>query len=171
MKKFTNQRGLAVLEVMIVAAIVAIFATAAVPKMARILDKVQLDYEMKHLYSTMNLARSVGKNSSYQVPALGYGGGHSLGILIGKKNYRFQKNGLDISKHILFNGIEMTTTSSGGSFNQIIFEPNGFSLTGLNSKGKYFTSKSGNVQINSRFGKSTKIYLDSVGRIRGEYDK
>ena len=60
-----NQNGFATLEIILVIGIIAIFSTVAVPKMARILDKVALDYELKHLYSDLNFARSIGKSSTF----------------------------------------------------------------------------------------------------------
>lgn len=164
MKNFTNQRGLAMLEVVIVAAIVAIFSTVAVPKMARILDKVQLDYEMKHLYSTLNLARSIGKNSE---------GGSTLEIYKDIGNYELKIGDKIFSSHNLSaQGMKLSTYSDSGAFQRISFTAGNFSLEGTTSKSRPFKSKSGRVQITSRFPKSAvRIYFDSVGRIRGEYVK
>lgn len=165
MKNFTNQRGLAALEVVIVAAIVAIFATAAVPKMARILDKVQLDYEMKHLYSTLNLARSLGKNSAGgSVPSLEFFPD------IGRYDLKIDEK-IFSSHNLPAKSMNMSTYSTSGNFQRVVFTPNNFYLSGISrSTKKGFTSKSGNIQINSRFGKSARIYFDSVGRIRGTYE-
>ena len=164
MKNFTNQRGLAALEVVIVAAIVAIFATAAVPKMARILDKVQLDYEMKHLYSTFNLARSIGKNSIYK--ASGFGGGaqdDELKFIVNKNNNKY---------HIL-----RGTTSNPYAKYYEHFLPEKFDLKydgnilqiTFNNPSMY-SEGSKTITLTSRFGYKAKIVANSVGRWRGTYE-
>ena len=58
-----NQNGFATLEIILILGIIAIFSTVTLPKISRILDKVVLNYELKHLYSELNLARSIGKSS------------------------------------------------------------------------------------------------------------
>ena len=169
MKNFTNQRGLAALEVVIVAAIVAIFATAAVPKMARILDKVQLDYEMKHLYSTLNLARSLGKNSVFY-PVVFSGiekQSNNVELQIHKNNDTVAKNCYEIVRqstsstyymHYLRNGV--TLYFDGSSPLKIHFD----------NANQYSDANSKTITLTSKFGEAYVI-SNSVGRFRGSYEK
>lgn len=169
MKNFTNQRGLAMLEVVIVAAIVAIFSTVAVPKMARILDKVQLDYEMKHLYSTLNLTRSIGKNSSLK-PVIFSGiktQSEQVELQIHKnKNDAFATNRYEIVRqdtgavyhmHYLRGGVKLNF--AGGSPMKIHFD----------DANKY-SDANGTITLTSQFGEAYVI-SNSVGRFRGSYEK
>ena len=164
MKKFTNQRGLAVLEVMIVAAIVAIFATAAVPKMARIIDKVQLDYEMKHLYSTMNLGRSMAKSSSYSYGIFGALSKDKvddprLYMSTSNRKYQLKFNewNIIVQDHKLENGTGFSYAFSNGTYNFVKISDN--------------SGDSGTITLTSKFGKKALVKIDSVGRVHGEYVK
>ena len=171
MKKFKPQGGLAALEVVIVAAIAAIFATVAVPNAARILGKVQLDYEMKRLYSTLNLARSLGKSSAYN-PAIFNGklvDGYSsrIEMTIRKDNDTVAKNSYEIQivgksekyyQHDLRGGVKLSF--SGGSPFTVNFD----------DANKYSSANSKTFTLTSKFGEAY-IISDSVGRFRGTYEK
>lgn len=150
----------------IVAAIVAIFATTAVPKMARVLDKVQLDYEIKHLYSTLNLARSISKSSRY-----------SSGIFkvssIRDTHFSFHETGDDSLKKRYF----YTLTLSGSS-TFIVHQHN------LPEKFELHRDGGGNIihilpdsgksiifTLKSRFNKKAYVVGTTVGRWRGTYEK
>ena len=171
MKKFKPQGGLAALEVVIVAAIVAIFATAAVPKMARVLDKVQLDYEMKRLYSTLNFARSLGKSSTYK-PLIfdaslfeNQSGAVELQIrndrdTIAKNRYEIWRpasSSVRYYRHYLSGGVKLDF--DGASPMQIHFD-----------KSPSYSSMNDTVTLTSKFGKAY-VTADSVGRFLGYYEK
>ena len=169
MKKFKPQGGLAALEVVIVAAIVAIFATAALPKMSRVLDKVQLDYEMKRLYSTLELGRSLGKSSAYKTsifnPNLFEGQSGNVELQIRKDSDTTAKNRYEIwrpasssvryYRHYL-SGVKLSF--EGASPMQIHFD-----------KSPSYSSMNGTITLTSKFGKAY-ITSNSVGRFRGTYD-
>lgn len=165
MKIFMNQRGLAVLEVVIVATIVAIFAKVAVPQMARIYDKVQLDYEMKSLYSTLNLGRSIGKNSAYKttefaiIPQDG-----TVELIINKSTDKYfierTHQGYDrYYEHILPKGFDLNYSGKNTSI-QITF-----------TNPSMYSEGSKTITLTSRLGKQAKLVANSVGRWRGEYVK
>lgn len=156
MKNFTNQRGLAMLEVVIVAAIVAIFSTVAVPKMARILDKVQLDYEMKHLYSTLNLARSVGKNSDGNVK-----------LIVSKKNNKYH-----ISSQVGFSSVKYYEHFLPEKFDLSYSGNNDILQITFNNPSMYSEgSGKKTITLTSRLGSKAKIVANTVGRWRGTYEK
>ncbi len=164
MKKFKPQGGLAALEVMIVAAIVAIFATVALPKMARVLGKVQLDYEMKHLYSTLELGRSLSKSAQCS-PSIFTG--YKFGDFIyfeayPAKNFYVLKSNTErdylpvtitIHRKDLTGGVKITSDFKG---NGITISPN--------------SNKQGVFTLTSKFGEAY-VKADTVGRFRGTYEK
>lgn len=170
MKKFKPQGGLAALEVVIVAAIVAIFATVAVPNAARILGKVQLDYEMKRLYSTLEFGRSLGKSSTYKPVVFGSklvdGYSNQIEMNIRKDSDTVAKNSYEIQivgksekyyQHNLRGDVKLIF--NGGSPLTVTFD----------DAGKY-SSMNGTVTLTSKFGKAY-VTADSVGRFHGYYEK
>ena len=149
MKKFTNQRGLAALELVLVAAIVAIFATAAVPRMESILDKVQLDYELKRLYSTFEFARSIGKNSD-----------GSVKFIVSKKNDEHHIE-IDSARHreyFLPKDFDLYYNGSNSDL-QITF-----------TNPSMYSEGSKTITLTSRLKSQAKIMANSVGRWRGTYE-
>lgn len=170
MNEIKNQCGFATLEIILVVAIIGIFSSVAVPKMARIVDKVCLDYEMKHLYSDLNFARSVGKSSTFDAgifPGVEEIGGGKVefwiyGKYYGNKNarnhyqmMRTSVNSISYYRHNLTNGIELNFDHS----NKIL------------QISCYSFSISQTIDLKSKYGDSAQIKIDSVGRVRGEYVK
>ena len=173
MKNLKNQRGLATLEVVLVISIIGIFSSVAVPKMARILDKVCLDYEMKSLYSELNLARSIGKSSTFN------GGvfpqvednqnkiylwiyGKSYGNANARNRYQIMRTSINSTpyhRHNLSNGIEIDF-SRGTEKLEITFD-----------NSSRYSAGSKTLTLNSKYGDSAQIKFDSVGRWRGTYEK
>ena len=174
-----NQNGFATLEIILVIGIIAIFSTVAVPKMARILDKVALDYELKHLYSDLNFARSIGKSSTtndaiFNSQILSDG---SVGIYFHKRtdNYEIQRTNLSFKdyNHKLSNGIDLDYDSnltfftlSGVSYKTVSID---YPIT-FNNPSRY-SNGSNTITLTSKFGYSAQIKFDSVGRWRGTYVK
>ena len=174
MKEINNQRGFSSLEIILVVAIIGIFSTVAVPKMARILDKVCLDYELKHLYSELNLARSIGKSSTF-TSSFGEASQQSVELWIYSKNYgsvnarnRYQimrqsiNAGLKFYQHNLSNDIKLEF-NHGNEVLKINF----------NNPSRYSTNNKnvGNLELKSKYGNSAYIIFDSVGRWRGAYER
>lgn len=174
-----NQNGFATLEIILIVGIIAIFSTVAVPKMARILDKVALNYEMKHLYSELNLARSIGKSSNFNASIFNgqIRSDGDVGLYIYKKDnrYEIQRHNLNTFSHShnLSNGITLTFNSS------LTF----FSLSGVKVKivsSEYpitfenpsrYSGGSNTITLTSKYENSAQIVFDSVGRWRGKYVK
>lgn len=168
-----KQNGFATLEIILIIGIIAIFSTVAVPKMARILDKVALNYELKHLYSELNLARSIGKSSTYNGWAFPDSNSqHKVELFLYSRNfsssnirnrYMIMRQSLNSSKsyffHKLTNDIKLEF-SSGNKVLKINFNnPN------RNSEG------SKTLTLTSKYENSAQIKFDSVGRWRGTYDE
>lgn len=168
-----KQNGFATLEVILIIGIIAIFSTVAVPKMARILDKVALNYELKHLYSELNLARSIGKSSTYNGWAFpDPNSQHKIELLLYSRyysnskirnRYMIMRQSLDSSKsyflHKLTNDIKIEF-SGGDKVLRINFSnPSRFSA-GIQTP----------LTLTSKYNYSAKIVFDSVGRWRGTYE-
>lgn len=174
MNKLNNQRGFATLEIILVAAIIGIFSTIALPKMARILDKAYLDYELKHLYSDLNFARSIGKSSNVN------GGifelddvNHKIEFWIYSRKYttasarnRYQIMRPSVTsshyyRHNLANGVELEF-KTGNAMQKITF----------NNQTRYDNwSKTLEFSLNPDFVNKieAEVRFDSVGRWRGTY--
>ena len=166
MKEIKNQRGFSTLEIILVVSIIGIFAGVAVPKMARTVDKVCLDYEMKHLYSDLNLARSIGKTSTFNGGIFPYieNAQHSIEFWIYCGEYttvsarnRYQIMRLSVTsspyyRHNLSNDIKLEFNRG----NEVL---------------KIDFSKSQTIDLKSKYGDSAQIKIDTVGRVRGEYVK
>ena len=177
MKEIKNQRGFSTLEMLLVVSIIGIFSTVAVPKMARIVDKVCLDYEMKHLYSDLNFARSLGKSATFKTAIFKdiYDSQQRIEFWIYGKNYNSAtaKNRYQIMRpavtsspyyrHNLTNGIELDFKHSN-IIQQFAFDNQSHykDLDKVNSK---------TLTLISKFDHRAEIYFDSVGRWRGKYVK
>ncbi len=179
MKKINNQRGFATLEIILVFAIIGIFSGVAVPKMARTLDKVYLDYEMKHLYSDLNFARSIGKSSTFSNVGIFpnvYNNQQKIEFWVYGKYYnsasaknRYQimrpsVTSVPFNRHNLSNDITLDFAHSN-SIKKIEFD----------NKSHYRDiDKINNRQtltLQTKFGYEAKIVFDTVGRWRGTYEK
>lgn len=149
-----NQRGLATFEIILVVMIIAVLTTVAVPKMARLVDKVQLDYEMKIFLSTLDFAKSLNKNAFYNGEI-------------------FQYTDLDKVSMVQINIIEnlrryeIKQDSEVLQFHDL---PKNFSIElngSLSNTINFFEGKSGHVTLTSKLGDKRYIYFDSVGRWSG----
>ena len=174
MNKLNNQRGFATLEIILVAAIIGIFSTIAVPKMARILDKAYLDYELKHLYSDLNFARSLGKSSTFnggifelentqpEIQFWIYSRYYSN--VSARNRYQIMRPSVTSSpryRHNLLNGVELEF-KTGNAMQKITF----------NNQTRYDNwNKTLEFSLNPDFVNKieAEVRFDSVGRWRGTY--
>ena len=150
-----NQRGLATLEIILVVMIIAVLTTIAVPKMARLVDKVQLDYEMKIFLSTLDFAKSLNKSAFYNREI-------------------FQNTDLDKVSDVRVNinenlrRYEIKQDSEVLKFHDL---PAGFSIKRKGSLGVMINvseGNSGHIALTSKFGDKRYIYFHSVGRWSGD---
>ena len=174
-----NQNGFATLEIILIIAIIAILSTVAVPKMARILDKVALNYEMKHLYSELNLARSIGKSSNFNASIFNgqINSDGSAGLYINKStnSYEIKRNNLNVFSysHNLSNGIKLSFNSNLTFFSlsgaQVKIVSNEYPITFENPS--RYSGGSNTITLTSKYEDSAQIVFDTVGRWRGKYVK
>ena len=160
MKEIKNQRGFATLEIILVVAIIAIFSTVTLPKMARSLEKVYLDYEMKHLYSDLNLARDLSRSVNYN-PSILSDGNYKRDYINGR--ILFSTNNFSIFNSRQNSGksnnvFRRYKLSDGITFNHAY---------GTANMKDFGFNESYTIQLNSRFSGKAYIRLDTVGRIRG----
>ena len=151
---FKNQRGLATLEVILVVTIIAILSTIALPKMARMVDVAQLDYEMKIFMSTLDYAKSLNRNIAYTPEIF---------------SSSLEKPGSTLQLSIKKNPAGYTLKSDTPNLFEPHNLPTGFSITDTLDGNIYFTKpNNGNVIITSPFGNKRYIIFDTVGRWRGD---
>lgn len=169
------QKGFATLEIILAIFIIGVLATLTIPNAARILDRVQLDYETKLFYTKMRDLQSFDRMIEMRDNHFGKvndKGIMSLEIITENKIMKTYQ----IKNRNLVNGIYEThslskdfTFSFDGSddFSYIKFDdmgkPRGISSI-ANSRGGILD---GHIRINSRFNKDSYIIFDSVGRFRG----
>ena len=178
MNNIKNQRGFATLEIILVLSIIGIFSGVAVPKMARILDKVCLDYEMKHLYSDLNFARSLGKSSTFGVGAGALSGIEADGVgeisfwiyhndysnVSARNRYQIMRTSISSSpyyRHNLSNGVKIEIKTNGTA-KKLTF----------NHRTRYDNwSQTVDINVNELKNQKTGaiVFFDSVGRWRGTY--
>ena len=150
-----NQRGLATLEIILVVMIIAVLTTIAVPKMARLVDKVQLDYEMKIFLSTLDFAKSLNKSAFYnreifQNTDLDKVSDVRVNINENLRRYEIKQDSEVLQSHDLPAGFSIKRNSS------------------LKVSISFFESNSGHITLTSKFGDKRYIYIDSVGRWSGD---
>lgn len=152
-----NQRGLVSLEIILVVLIIAILSTIALPKMARIVDKAQLDYEMKMFLSTLDFGKTLSKTASYNTAIFErkLSSQSSKALLLNvdydASYYELMRGSRPISeKHHFPAGFSIIQNYTPK--NQINFSEN----------------QNGNITLTSRFGDKRYIIFDSVGRWRGD---
>ena len=162
--------GFATLEIILVTAIIGILATIAVPKMIRSLDKVTLNYEMKHLYSELNFARSLSKTACFK-PSIFINeisnANNDVRITVNKNGYyELFRNVNNVKhsmrKHYLPSGFQITRNNLDAT---ITFDNYG-SAKNLGSQ----SVASGHYTLNSKLNDKAYIIFDSVGRFRGSYE-
>ena len=158
------QRGLATIEIILATIIIAVLVKVAVPNAARIIDRVSLDYEIKHFYSDLRYIQSMGRSSKISDKGMGQTGiinetGVDVNLIITPEKNGYQIfRGKDNNKkalrepHYFSNGVKITYSPK----NEINFDSEG--------KANIVTD---HVTLTSRLGKNKYIIFNSVGRLRG----
>lgn len=163
-----NQNGFATLEIILILGIIAIFSTVAVPKMARILDKVALDYELKHLYSELNLARSIGKSSMIEggifPNSFDNTGNGQIEFWIYSRKYSTE----NMRNRYL---IKRPAVTSASYYRHNLANDIKLEFKGGDNVLKIKFDDSQTINLISKYNSSAEIKIDTVGRIRGTYDK
>lgn len=168
MNNIKNQRGVATLEMILAVTILGIFSAVAVPNMARLLDKACLDYEMKHLYSTLSFARSIGKSSETKgaIFAITEKQGGSVELWLYGKGYG--NEGARNRYQIMRPDLNTKPYFRHNLQNDILLDYQSTKLLTIPCNGRTFES-SYTIDLISKYGKSARIKIDTVGRVRGTY--
>ncbi|MBR6014185.1 MAG: prepilin-type N-terminal cleavage/methylation domain-containing protein [Selenomonadaceae bacterium] len=164
MKPFENQKGFAAIEIILVLLIISLVTSFALPKISRMLETAQLNYETKKFVSEFYFARSVSKSSQFE-PEIFSGsvsGGDGIIFSVASRSYQIKSGLFSIyEKHSLPKKFKIAKIFPKGSTFEVDrkFSDNLIFSNGKNSNG--FTY---------RFESPSEIYLyvkkDTVGRIR-----
>ncbi|MBQ9488221.1 MAG: prepilin-type N-terminal cleavage/methylation domain-containing protein [Selenomonadaceae bacterium] len=154
-----NQRGFATLEMILVILIIAVLSAVALPKAARMVDAVRLDYEMKTFLSTLDFTKSLNKNASFTTEIFqatlanaGFGSNTtSLQVNLTDTDYKIVRQGQEIFKpHQLPEGFSMSCNAT------------------LNNSISFTQANNGTLTMTSRQNFNRYIIFNSVGRWRGD---
>lgn len=167
MNESKNQNGFATIEIISVCAIIAILFSVVVPKLGKIIDKVELDCATKKLYGDLAFVQNVNRLARYNASifdrVVTYPEKGELFVFVDDRtNYydirRRSTGGYENirERRYLRNGMKIS--SNLGVDQRIDFNSEGIS------------SFSGRVKFTSRRGNQVNMYFDSVGRFRGLWD-
>ncbi|MBQ6758866.1 MAG: hypothetical protein IKI76_04120 [Selenomonadaceae bacterium] len=156
------QKGIATLEVILAALIIALLMKIAVPNAARLIDRAALDYETKRLYSELRFLQAMNRSAKFNTTGTGLSdvSGEYVSIKFTTEPPSYQVvRGLDLNvtgkpvreTHYLSYGVKFSSPSSSINFD---------------SQGKASIT-SNHITLTSRLGNTKKISFDSVGRMQG----
>lgn len=167
------QKGFVSFEVILVALIITLLATVAVPNAASLVDKAALDYEQKRLYSELQLVRTQNRTATVVSTGMNMSGFLDSRITVAKRvelelsrgtgNYQVVRDGeLVREPHYLSYGVTFDDATS--YFPTKIY----FDLTGA---ARFIpippSNNSLTLVLKSPRGSKSTIVFDNVGRIRG----
>lgn len=152
------QKGFATLEIIFATMIIAILMGAAIPNVARVIDRVALDYETKKLYTDLRFLQSLNRMTNMKDTHFNTTDDNPINLVVYPERYIFKKNYPNkiYAEHYFSNGVTVSK-KNGNEIWQIKFD----------DMGKVTPAISNNLTLNSRFKKKTFIIFDSVGRFRG----
>lgn len=161
------QKGFATLEIIFAVFIIAVLMSCAIPNAARMIDTVALDYETKRLYSELRFLQSLNHSGKFNTSGMGrndFGTNDSANVLqISKATNSYQiLRGDNIPLREAHYMRNIKKIEFGGN----VSSPLQFDDTGR-ATNKDNGTLDGTITLTSRFGKTSKIIFDSVGRIRG----
>lgn len=153
------QKGFATLEIIFATMIIAILMGAAIPNVARVIDRVALDYETKRLYTDLRFLQSLNRMTNMKDTHFGtLDDNPPINLIVYPERYIFKRNYPNkiYAEHYFSNGVTVSK-KNGTEIWQIKFD----------DMGKVTPAISDSLMLNSRFKKKTSIIFDSVGRFRG----
>lgn len=150
------QKGIATLEVILAALIIALLMKVAISNATHLIDRAALDYETKRLYSELRFLQVVNRSTKFDATGTGLDGvGEYVSIKFTTEPPSYQVvRGLGKpvrEVHYLSYGVKLSSPSSSVNFD---------------SQGKASIT-SNHITLTSRLGKTKKISFDSVGRMQG----
>ena len=153
--RIKNQKGFETVEIILVMMIIAIVSAVALPNISRMIDVAQTDYETKKFVSEFYFARSVSKSSKVESEIFdgNISDGDDVIFSVSSRSYETKINWRFIrERHYLPKNFKITR--------------NNISSTLIFSNGR--VSSSGKYIVESPFGSSRTLTIDSVGRLHAE---
>ena len=151
------QKGFATLEIILVVLIISLLASAAIPNVARVVDRVALDYETKKIYTDLKFLQASDRMFFMEDTHFGTHRDNRITLVVSNEGYIFRKISptKDLAEHYFSYGVT-ASKNKNGEYWQVKFD----------DAGRVQPAESDSLEISSRFGK-TYIVFDSVGRFRG----
>ena len=161
------QKGFATLEIIFATMIIAILMGAAIPNVARVIDRVALDYETKKLYTDLRFLQSLNRMTNMKDTHFGTTDDNPINLIVYPERYIFKRNYPNkiYDEHYFSSGVVSGNNRIG--LRTITFDDMGKIKLLVN--GKRETSYTLNLisRLGTRYEKKTAIIIDSVGRFRG----
>lgn len=165
------QKGFATLEIIFVVLIISFLASATIPNVVRVVDRVTLDYETKKLYTDLKFLQSFDRMAhmkDYHFSTNDEKSVVSLEIPNEKTSYIIKNRNSNkfYGKHLLPKNFSFDYERTD-DFSYIKFDDMGKARamnTSDNPRGK---ALDGHIKIGSQFDKNFFIVVNSIGRIRG----
>ena len=151
------QKGFATIEI--------VFATLTIPNVSRIIDRATLDYETKCLYSELRYLQAISRSEKLNLSGLGINNSNFTSPLPPYMNFIPEKLSYQIKRgnnEPLRPPHYMRVVKFSTSIEKIFFDSAGRAFNGSTNK-----TLSTTITLTSRYGKSSTIVFDSVGRLRG----
>ena len=142
------------MELVIVAMIIAILMSAAIPNAVRILDRITLDFETKRLYTDLRAVQAFDRMTGMNDSHFKTNADESVRLSILTDKYVIEKNALSViyATHYFSSGVTADRTK----------------IIKFDDMGKITPATSETLSLTSRLGVKTAIAFDSVGRFHGK---
>ncbi|MBD3879125.1 MAG: hypothetical protein SR1Q5_05505 [Quinella sp. 1Q5] len=150
------QKGIATLEVILAALIIALLMKVALPNVTHLIDRAALDYETKRLYSELRFLQAMNRSGRFDATSTGLSGvGEYVSIKFTDTSYQVVR------------GLDLNVT--GKPVREVHYLSYGVKLSSPKNVINFETEKitSNHITLTSRLGKTNKIVFDSVGRMQG----
>ena len=156
------QKGIATLEIILVALIISVLASAAIPNVTRVLDRVTLDYETKKFYTDLRFLQSFDRMAYMQDNHFDTNKDSRVTSVVYPEKYIFKKFSAnkELGEHFFSRGVT-ASKKNNSDYWQIKFD----------DMGKIQPAESDHLTLTSGLGKKFYIYFDSVGRFTPSREK
>ena len=155
------QKGIATLEVILAALIIALLMKVAVPNATKLIDRAALDYETKRLYSELRFLQAMNRSAKFDLTGTGLSdvSGEYVSIKFTDKSYQVVR-GLSYTGSAVR---EAHYLSHGEKFSWKYSK----TLKPIsNDRSGNFDVKSDTLILTSRLGNKNRLVFNSVGRLR-----
>ena len=158
------QKGFATLEIIFVVLIISLLASATIPNVVRVVDRVALDYETKKLYTDLKFLQSFDRMAHMQDSHFDdvfhpTAFDSLINLVISPEKYIFKKNSgvKTYGEHKFSYGVTASKKDDKENW-EIKFD----------DFGRVSPAESNHIILTSRFGENFFIF-NSVGRFRGSH--